>query len=97
MIDGRYNSLVQGNIIGLNAAGTVGNDDVGNTTGVLVTNGYNLIGGARLTERNIISGNHGNGVQISHTNRHLPRDTQPSGQQLHRDRLDRHQATLAMA
>ena len=46
MIADRYNSLVQGNIIGLNAAATVGNEDVGNTTGVLITNGYNLIGDA---------------------------------------------------
>jgi parallel beta-helix repeat protein len=40
---------------------------VGNTTGVLITNSYNLIGGTALAARNLISGNHGNGVQIVHT------------------------------
>jgi hypothetical protein len=64
VIAGAYNSLVQGNIIGLNATAT---QPVGNTTGVLITNSYNLIGGTTLAARNLISGNLGNGLQIVHT------------------------------
>ena len=43
VIAGAYNCLVQGNIIGLNFSAT---QPVGNATGVLITNSYNLIGGA---------------------------------------------------
>jgi parallel beta-helix repeat protein len=64
VIVGAYNSLVQGNIIGLNATAT---QPVGNTTGVLITNSYNLIGGSGPAAWNLIAGNQGNGVQIVHT------------------------------
>jgi hypothetical protein len=63
VIDGRYNCLVQGNVIGLNAAGTAA---VGNGTGVLVINGDNLVGGTAAGARNVISGNRGHGVHILH-------------------------------
>jgi parallel beta-helix repeat protein len=62
-VSGLYNCLVQGNIIGLNAAGTAG---LGNGAGVSITNGYNLIGGDGPLVRNIISSNQSNGVQIFH-------------------------------
>jgi hypothetical protein len=58
------NNTVSGNYIGTNAAGTaaIANDD----NGVFIGNGAsgNLIGGATAGERNLISGNGGNGVNI---------------------------------
>ncbi len=61
VLPGGYNSIVQCNIIGLNATGT---QPLGNDTGVLITNGYNLIGGTSPAARNIIAGNRDNGVRI---------------------------------
>jgi CSLREA domain-containing protein len=57
-------SSIQGNIIGLNAAG---NALLGNTaSGVFITGGGdNLIGGATASARNILSGNGVNGVEIT--------------------------------
>jgi len=68
-IDGTFgtppprNNTIQGNIIGLNAAGTaaIPND----SSGVRIEeSNSNLIGGSVAGARNIISGNGGNGVQI---------------------------------
>jgi hypothetical protein len=56
-------NLVQGNIIGLNAAGDakLGNGD----DGVLIDGAAkSTIGGTEATARNVISGNGGNGIQI---------------------------------
>ncbi len=57
------NSVVQGNYIGINAAGTA---DLGNTgSGVLVEGFANLIGGTTAGAGNVISGNDRFGVEIS--------------------------------
>jgi hypothetical protein len=56
-----YNAIVQGNVIGLNAAGTAA---VGNGIGVQITNADNLVGGTTAAARNIISGNSQTGVYI---------------------------------
>ncbi|MGO9919363.1 MAG: hypothetical protein ACLQIB_32270, partial [Isosphaeraceae bacterium] len=62
VIGGTYNSVVEGNLIGLNAAGT---SAVGNATGVLVGNASNAIGGSSAGAGNVISGNTTFGVQIT--------------------------------
>jgi hypothetical protein len=59
-IFGAGGNLIQGNYIGLNAAGTAA---VSNGTGVSLTSSVNnLIGGATAAERNVISGNLADGV-----------------------------------
>ncbi len=57
-------NTVSGNYIGVNAGSTA---VVGNTTGILVSNGAqsNVIGGDTADERNIISGNGNIGIAIS--------------------------------
>src|SRR5262249_39223778 len=57
------NNTVQGNILGLNAAGTA---DLGNSgSGVFINDGdSNTIGGSTTTARNIISGNGVQGVRL---------------------------------
>jgi hypothetical protein len=62
VISGLFNSLVQGNIIGLNAGGTAA---VANGQGIVITNSNNLIGGKSAGEGNIISGNTANGISIN--------------------------------
>jgi hypothetical protein len=64
-INGSNGNFVRGNIIGLDAGGTL---DRGNSgAGVSVINGSsnNAIGGALSAERNVISGNDSDGVNIS--------------------------------
>ena len=61
---------IEGNIIGLNAAGTAA---IGNLDGVIIEDAHhNTIGGATSAQRNVISGNtgglQGNGVVIFGTN-----------------------------
>src|SRR5258706_16466694 len=66
--DGTRNNLVQGNYIGLNAAGTAA---LPNTfSGVAIFNGAqsNMIGGLTASARNVISGNANQGVVISDIN-----------------------------
>ena len=61
---GTTNNIVQGNLIGTGAGGT---NAVGNGyTGVGIWSGaaFNLIGGTNAAQRNILSGNYGNGVSI---------------------------------
>ena len=62
------NDVVQGNLIGLNAAGNVvnlGGGVSGNGTGILVSNSPNdLIGGTSPADRNVISGNSQSGIQL---------------------------------
>jgi len=54
---------ISGNFIGTNAAGTTG---LGNGDGVKIVSGdNNLIGGERAQDRNVISGNANNGINIS--------------------------------
>jgi hypothetical protein len=59
-----HDNVVLGNYIGTDATGTVG---FGVGTGVGINNGahHNVIGGATIAERNIISGNGGRGINIS--------------------------------
>ena len=55
------NNVVQGNIVGLDAAGDV---PMPNAHGILVRTGGNLIGGPTSDLRNVISGNSGEGVLV---------------------------------
>ena len=63
------NSIIQGNIVGLNPTGTVGRGNLGNA-GILVTGSQNTLIGTNgdgigdAAERNIISGNSQEGIQI---------------------------------
>ncbi len=62
-----FNDVVQGNLIGLNAAGRVVNvsGGTGNVTGILVDNSPgDLIGGTSSADRNVISGNSQSGIQL---------------------------------
>ncbi len=59
------NNLVQGNFIGLNAAGTAAIANTG--AGVTIGNGSNTIGGAVAGAGNVISGNTGHGVQFNNS------------------------------
>jgi len=54
VVNGTYNALVQGNIIGPNATGSAA---IGNTFGVRIDNDDNLIGGTTSGSGNVISGN----------------------------------------
>ncbi|MGW8255955.1 MAG: beta strand repeat-containing protein, partial [Thermoguttaceae bacterium] len=59
-------NVIQGNIIGLNAAGdTV----IGNSASGIVLNGvaasYNIVGGTSVSERNVIAGNGGFGLYVN--------------------------------
>lgn len=58
-----YNEL-KGNLIGTNAAGT---DTVPNDIGLIIAGGarYNIIGGLNATDRNIISGNRYDGIEMA--------------------------------
>jgi parallel beta-helix repeat protein len=58
-----YNQL-KGNLIGTNAAGT---DTIPNDIGLILAGGtrYNIIGGTSASDRNIISGNRFDGIEIS--------------------------------
>ena len=70
---GTHDVTVQGNIIGLNAAGTSGLGGVVVRDGIDITGAYNvLIGGTTSTARNVISGNgnSGNGVLITGSGSH---------------------------
>ncbi len=59
---GAYNNAVIGNFIGTDATGTTA---LGNGGGVLIwSTCFNRIGGTKSGERNIISGNTGNGISI---------------------------------
>ncbi|MEJ2628210.1 MAG: NosD domain-containing protein, partial [bacterium] len=61
-IDDGTGNRIQGNYIGLNAAG---NDFIPNHYGVYISCNHNIIGGSGDTEGNIISGNEGYGIFIS--------------------------------
>ena len=52
-------NLIQGNLIGTDATGTIA---LGNSVGVLLASTNNTIGGTTVTARNVISGNRGNGI-----------------------------------
>ncbi|HEY6508524.1 MAG TPA: DUF2341 domain-containing protein, partial [Vicinamibacterales bacterium] len=64
-IDGSSNNVVVGNFLGTNATGTAAK---GNLVGVRVSTSNNTIGGTTAADRNIISGNTLDGVQISGVN-----------------------------
>jgi CSLREA domain-containing protein/uncharacterized repeat protein (TIGR01451 family) len=58
-------NTIAGNYIGTNAAGTAGGDGIGNgENGILITSNSNIVGGTTAADRNVISGNLGNGVLL---------------------------------
>jgi hypothetical protein len=61
VIGGLYNSVIQGNTIGLDA---VGGAAIANTIGILLNNANNLVGGTSAGQGNVISGNTAEGVLI---------------------------------
>ena len=61
VISGTYNTMVRGNVIGLNATQT---GAIPNNTGISLANNDNLIGGAFFGDGNIISGNTGVGISV---------------------------------
>ena len=60
-IDGLYNALVQGNIIGMDASLS---NALGNNVGVRLNNSDNLVGGTSLAAANVIASNNTAGVTI---------------------------------
>ena len=68
-IDGQSTgSVIQGNLIGTNADGTVA---IGNTSdGIHIAGGASntTVGGSTTADRNVISGNGGNGIEVSNSN-----------------------------
>jgi CSLREA domain-containing protein len=66
-IDNASGIVIQGNYIGTNSLGTAG---MGNgKDGVLIVNGQNnLIGGTSAQQRNVISGNAGDGINVTGLN-----------------------------
>src|SRR5215217_2681911 len=64
---GASNNLVQGNYIGVNAAGTAA---LPNETGIVVFNKApnNTVGGSTAAHKNVISGNRSNGILIDSSN-----------------------------
>jgi hypothetical protein len=56
---GSGNNLLEGNLIGTNAAG---NQALANSVGVQISNNGNTIGGTQAGERNVISGNTNGGI-----------------------------------
>ncbi|MEZ5729494.1 MAG: hypothetical protein R3E48_16780 [Burkholderiaceae bacterium] len=62
---GNVNNTIQGNLIGLNAAGTAAIPN--NSNGIIIQSNSvgNLVGGSTALERNVISGNSGAGVRIA--------------------------------
>lgn len=64
---GASNNLVQGNYIGVNAAGTAA---LPNDNGILFFNNApnNTVGGSTAAHRNVISGNQSNGISIESSN-----------------------------
>jgi len=63
--DGSESNVVQGNLIGTNAAGSAA---LPNEMGLWVSAPANLIGGAAPEARNLISGNTGDGIQLNREN-----------------------------
>jgi parallel beta-helix repeat protein len=63
VLDGSIGNTVRGNMIGTNAAGTVA---VANGTGIEISGGSlgNWVGGAAGPDRNVISNNNGDGVDV---------------------------------
>ncbi|MDX6557826.1 MAG: hypothetical protein QOF72_875, partial [Blastocatellia bacterium] len=59
------NNVVQGNIIGLNPAGTAAIPNTNNGIGIERGSTGTVIGGSTASARNIISGNTGNGINIT--------------------------------
>src|SRR5262249_47339532 len=60
---GSTNNLVAGNFIGTDPTGTT--DEGNGGDGILVSNSNNTIGGTNLGDRNVISGNTGNGIRFA--------------------------------
>ena len=73
-LDATTSSAITGNFIGTNSAGSSSTDASNNSLGnqgagvfIITSSNNNTIGGTTAAARNIISGNAGNGVQISTT------------------------------
>ncbi len=69
-IDGLYNAVVEGNLVGLNATGNAAiSNSIGislsSSTAIAALNGGNRIGGTDASARNVISGNSGQGILVS--------------------------------
>jgi hypothetical protein len=62
VINDLHNTVIQGNVIGLNANGT---SELPNTVGVTLNNSHNLVGGDTASASNIIAGNDETGVVIA--------------------------------
>jgi hypothetical protein len=60
---GSGGSVIQGNLIGTDATGTL---PLGNGAGVVIYSGLNLVGGTDVMARNVISGNGGGGIILGH-------------------------------
>ncbi len=58
------NNTIQGNYIGTDKTGLVDIDQNGNGIGITDSSSYNNIGGAYISMRNVISGNHSAGINI---------------------------------
>ncbi|MBS1794985.1 MAG: right-handed parallel beta-helix repeat-containing protein [Acidobacteria bacterium] len=71
------NTIVKGNLIGTNAAGTT---DAGNVIGISITEGSSVIvGGSAAADRNVIAGNDTEGVTIGNVSANLFTDAQIQG------------------
>ncbi len=67
-VGGAHNNVVQGNIIGLDASGTVALPNTWHGIGIFDGSQSNLIGGSLPSQRNVISGNMLQGITITDTN-----------------------------
>ncbi|MEO8268872.1 MAG: hypothetical protein ABI557_04070, partial [Aureliella sp.] len=62
-INGLYNAVIQGNVVGLNVSQ---DKTTGNSNGITISTAYNLIGGSTAQAGNVISGNAtGTGILIA--------------------------------
>ena len=61
LVSGSTGNVVEGNFVGLNAAGTAG---IGNGNGVHTDSADNTVGGSAAAARNVISGNSASGVSV---------------------------------
>ena len=59
-------NTIQNNIIGLDPTGTQRRGDSGYAIDINTGTEYTLVGGTGTEERNVLSGNDGNGIEISH-------------------------------
>jgi hypothetical protein len=63
-IQGANANVVEGNLIGTDAAGTSARGNHGDGVSIIGTSGNNVLGGTVVAARNVISGNSGHGVLL---------------------------------